>query len=131
MQGQGILNLMYIKDNKMKIQLANEDLKTMVSCINSLNKLGFTEDYKVTDSGMKSVQTRKLYKPEDIQVLNFYRFEGNSDPGDNAILYAIETKDNTRGTLVDAYGPYADSRVSGFMHRVEEITKKTDKTESL
>jgi len=115
----------------MKPQLTNEDLKTMVSCINSLSRLGFTEDYKVTDSGMRSVQSNRIYKPEEINVLNFYRFEGNSDPADNSILYAIETKDKTRGTLVDAYGPYADTRVSNFMHQVEDITKKAHKTESL
>ena len=115
----------------MKPTPTNEDLKTMVSCINSLSKLGFTEDYKVTDRGMKSIQSNRFYKPEEINVLNFYRFEGNSDPADSSILYAIETKDQTRGTLVDAYGPYADSRVANFMHQVEDITKKTDKNESL
>jgi len=115
----------------MKPHLTNDDLKTMVSCINSLSRLGFTEDYKVTDRGLKSIQSKRVYWPEDVNVLNYYRFEGNSDPADNAILYAIETRDKTRGTLVDAYGPYADSRVTSFMQQVEDITKKTNKTESL
>ena len=59
--------------------------------------------------------------------MNFYRFEGESDPDDNAILYIIETNDGTKGTLVDAYGVYNDSRVSQFMKAVETIQKKVVK----
>jgi hypothetical protein len=63
------------------------------------------------------------YLPEEIQVVNFYRFEGESDPDDNAILYIIETVDGTKGTLVDSYGTYNDSRISNFMKNVETIKK--------
>ena len=102
-------------------------LNTMVDCVNSLILKGFTEDFKAKDSGLLSLSTKKLYKPEEVKVLNFYRFEGNSDPADNSILYAVETADGKRGTLVDAYGPYADSHVTKFMHEVEEISKKTER----
>jgi hypothetical protein len=115
----------------MNIELKNEDLKTLVSCLNSLSKEGFSDDYKMTEQGLKSLKRERVYKPEEVKVLNFYRFEGNSDPADNSILYAIETSDGGRGTLVDAYGPYADSRVSGFMAQVEDIRKKTERGSSM
>jgi hypothetical protein len=35
-----------------------------------------------------------------------------------AIVYAIESSDGTRGSLVDAFGAYSDPRVSGFLHDV-------------
>lgn len=104
--------------------IMNEDLKTLVSCLNSLAKKGYIEDYKVTDAGLKSIQSKKVYNPGDLTEVNFYRFEGNSDPGDNSILYAIETKDGKRGTLVDAYGPYADTKVAAFMKQVKVVYKK-------
>jgi len=115
----------------MKDVLENEDLTTLVSCLNYLIKQGFTEDYKVNDKGMKSLQSEKIYTPHDVKVLNFYRFEGSSDPADNSILYAIETNDGMRGTLVDAFGPYADTKVTAFMQQVEEINKKTEKDSHL
>jgi hypothetical protein len=40
-----------------------------------------------------------------------------------SILYAIETSDGTKGTLVDAYGLYADEQTGSFMKEVE-IHKK-------
>ena len=114
-------------NSKMKLELKNEDLKTMVASLNSLVKQGFTEDYKVIDKGLKSIQSEKIYTPHEVSVLNFYRFEGSSDPADNSILYAIETSDGKRGTLVDAFGPYGDSKVAAFMKEVDDITKKTEK----
>jgi hypothetical protein len=115
----------------MKTELENNDLKTLVSCLNVLYGDGFTDDYKMTDQGLKSLKRERVYKPEEVKVLNYYRFEGISDPADNSILYAIETSDGGRGTLVDAYGPYADTKIAEFMHQVEEIKKKTEKGTAL
>jgi hypothetical protein len=41
--------------------------------------------------------------------------------------YVIETTDGLKGTLVDAYGPYADRKLSEFMQQVESFQKKTAK----
>ncbi len=90
-------------------------------------KDGYTEDFKIGDEGLQAIQHHKSYPPEDIQVVNFFRFEGESDPDDNAILYVIETNDGTKGTLVDAYGVYNDPKVSRFMQDVESIQKKVIK----
>ncbi len=99
----------------------------MVDCINSLTKKGFIESYKAKEEGLQSLSTKRIYKPDEIKVVDFYRFEGNSDPSDNSILFAIETSDGKKGTLVDAYGPYADTNVSKFLNEVEDITKKSNK----
>jgi len=69
----------------------------------------------------------KVYAPGDVKVIDFFRFEGQSDPADNAILYVIETSDGVKGTLIDAYGTYADEHINKFMAEVEEINKKDKK----
>ncbi len=102
----------------------NAEMKTLVSALNKLILSGYIEDYKVTDKGLKSLKTEKVYQPGDIKVSDFYRFEGSSDPGDESILYAIETNDGSKGTLTDAFGPSGDAKVTAFMQKVEEFTKK-------
>jgi ribosomal protein S8 len=102
-------------------------MKSLANCLNRMVSEGYTEDFKITDNGLESLQKHSNYSPNEIQVVNFFRFEGESDPGDNAILYVIETDDGTRGTLVDAYGTYNDSRVTRFMQDVETIKKKNVK----
>ena len=80
--------------------------------------------FKINDSGLKSIKTNKIYQPEEIHISNFFRFEGQSDPNDNTILYVIETEDGAKGTVVDAYGPYADTKLTEFLKKVEDFNKK-------
>lgn len=108
----------------MKETPANSEMKTLVSSLNSLVQKGYTEDYKVNDKGLKALKTEKVYLPEQVKVVDFHRFEGASDPADESILYAIETNDGGKGTLVDAFGPSSDTKVTAFMQKVEEISKK-------
>ena len=102
----------------------NTDLKTLVECLESVRKKGFKEDFKVDNGMMTGINTQRSYSPEQVNILNFYRFEGDSDPADNSILYVIETDDCLRGTLVDGYGPTSDPDVQPFLEEVENIKKK-------
>jgi hypothetical protein len=99
-------------------------MKSLSSCVNKMKEDGYKEDFQVTKQGLATYTEQKFYKPEQVNVINFYRFEGVSDPGDNSILYVIETDDGLKGTLVDAYGAYSDTDVSKFIVEVHEIQKK-------
>ena len=93
-------------------------MKSMSSCLAKIVSEGYTEDFRITDDGMEAVHKQSHYSPHEVQVSNFFRFEGESDPADNAILYVIETDDGTKGTLVDSYGTYNDSKIARFMEDV-------------
>jgi hypothetical protein len=99
-------------------------MKSLSSCVNKMKEDGYKEDFQVTKKGLTTYSEDKVYRSEEVRIVNFYRFEGASDPGDNAILYVMETDDGTKGTLVDAYGAYSDSDVSKFIVEVTEIQKK-------
>lgn len=99
-------------------------MNTITSCINKAAKEGYRESFTVTKRGLYAVSNSRYYRPEQIQIVNFYRFEGQSDPGNNTTMYVIETFDGLKGTIVDAYSYYSDASVSKFMSEVEEITKK-------
>ena len=102
-------------------------MKSLATCLNRMIKDGYKEDFKVTEQGLVWLQKNKIYKPGQVHIVNFFRFEGNSDPDDNAILYVIETDEGAKGTLVDGYGIYADSQVEEFIKNVEDINKKVVK----
>lgn len=101
-----------------------DDMKTLAFCLNKVVSEGYSENFKVTEEGLLSLETEKLYHPDEIQIVNFFRFEGASDPSDSAILYVMETIDGAKGTLTDAYGMYADPDIDKFIKEVENITKK-------
>ncbi|MCY7421863.1 MAG: hypothetical protein LH478_09000 [Chitinophagaceae bacterium] len=105
-------------------------MNSLALCVNKMVLDGYTDDFKVVNTGLKSLKTEKIYNPGEIHVKNFFRFEGQSDPNDNTIMYVIETNDGLKGTLVDAYGPYADAKVSEFMQQVDSFEKKVTKAEA-
>jgi len=105
-------------------------MKSLSSCITKMIEEGFTDDFKALPNGLKSLRTDRIYQPDDVRIVNFFRFEGASNPDDMSILYAIEAKDGIKGTLVDAYGTYADEDVNTFILEVENIQKKVEKADS-
>lgn len=113
------------------VESEKTEMKTMVSCTNMLNKMGFTTQFKAFKAGLKSLDSERVYSPNEINIVNFYRFEGESDPAENSILYAIETVEGEKGTLTDAYGMYNDAYVTNFIKQVEEIQKKINRDETL
>jgi hypothetical protein len=99
-------------------------MKTLSESVNESLEKGYTENFKVTAKGLSTEDEKSSYAPHDIAIANFYRFEGYSDPQDNSILYLIETNDGVKGTLIDAYGAEADTKISNFIHDVEDIHKE-------
>ncbi len=101
------------------------EMSTLTSCTNHLLQEGFSENFTAHKSGIEAPSTGKMYVPSEVKIVSFYRFEGESDPADNSILYAIEAKDGTKGLLIDAYGgPYVNQSVGQFIKEVEEIQKR-------
>jgi hypothetical protein len=119
-----------LKDTRTeKYDEANDRLTEMTDQQQVSEKLagkGFTEQFRVEKGRLIAVGSRKMYKSKDVHAVNFYRFEGISNPDDMSVLYAIETCDGTKGTLTDAYGLYADEATGDFMKQVE-IEKKIKK----
>ena len=98
-------------------------MSTLSEALNHAVKDGYVENFKM-ENGALTAGKDVHYSAQDVKISNFYRFEGYSDPDENSILYLIEAKDGRKGTLVDAYGAYSDTKLAGFIRAVEEINKK-------
>ncbi len=101
------------------------EMKTLSSCMNKLQADGYNVNFMAENGKLHIVDTEKYYSPAEVKIANFYRFEGESDPSDNSILYAIETDDGKKGIIADAYGVYADKEISTFIDAVQQINKHT------
>ena len=98
-------------------------MESLVSVLSSLTLSEFITQFKIIKEGLISLKTQKIFQPAEVKILHFYRFEGESNPSDNEILYAIETNDGEKGTIVDAYGIYNDPLITLFMKFVNIIHK--------
>jgi hypothetical protein len=106
-----------------------EQERSLVNVEKKLCDDGYTKDFKVTDGRLQTIdeESSKTYTPEEVTIVDFYRFEGESDPDDMSILYAIEAHDGTRGTISNGYGTYADADTDEFLRKVEDLGKNLDK----
>ena len=106
------------------------NMTDMEKCLNKLEAEGYTDQYKVEKGKLNDLTNNKKYKAKDVKAVNFFRFEGLTNPEDMSILYAIETSDGRKGVLIDAYGLYADDDTSAFMQEVEIFKKTVSRSES-
>lgn len=82
---------------------------TIIDALQGLKKRGYTHDFNLHPDGSKCVSGDIHLHPEDFEIKEIYRFEGMSNPDDNSVVYAIESKEGIKGVLVDAYGIYAEA----------------------
>lgn len=79
---------------------------TVSSAVNGLRQRGFTTDFNLKENCIVCHDDK--FNPEDFEITEVYRFEGNSDPADEAVVYAIESNKGHKGVLVNGYGISSD-----------------------
>lgn len=81
---------------------------TVAEAVNGLKQRGYTIDFNLEAGRIFCEKTPLTLTPADFEITEFYRFEGNSDPDDEAVVYAIESKAGARGLLVTGFGISAE-----------------------
>lgn len=95
------------RENQNELIMENAYSSLSVA-IKDLQQKGYTEDFNLIEEGVESKGLKREWKAGELDVVKYYRFEGITNPGDNSILYVIETDDGTKGLLVDNYSAKGD-----------------------
>jgi hypothetical protein len=91
---------------------------TVSEAVNGLKKRGFSLDFNLKENCLVC-QGHKL-DVDDFEIVEVYRFEGNSDPADEAIVYAIQSvNDEIKGVLVNGYGISSDAMGAEMARKLE------------
>lgn len=108
----------------MKEKKLNQSFGTLSETINGLVKLGYTHDFNIKDECLVCHKTSITLSPDDFQIDQVYRFEGESDPEYQSILYAISsTKFDVKGTLVNGYGISSDETTTKLIEKLRTHTE--------
>lgn len=78
--------------------------ETIARVVDRLTKEGYSEQFRAEAEGLRAVHGG-TYAPEEVVVEKMARFEGISDPDDEAVVFAVRAPDGTRGTFTCTYGP--------------------------
>ena len=108
----------------------------LVEATNDLMKRGYTENLSLEGDTVDDKDKNIHMTADDIEIDEFYRFEGASNPDDNAIVYAVTSKKyNLKGVLVNAFGTYANNSSSAILAKlnhdqVSDNLNREDKPEA-
>lgn len=92
--------------------------RSVAEALDDLARRGFTANFEYLDGIFIAVDLGRSFGSDELTIVEHHRLEGETDPDDMAIVYAIESRDGVRGVLVDAFGPYADPALGEFLRKV-------------
>lgn len=86
-----------------------KNYESLVDALVDLKNRGYEADFETHEVCLYCGDLDLRLYPEEFHVDETYRFEGDSSPDDNSVLYAISSSTGLKGTLVDGYGAYSDN----------------------
>lgn len=94
---------------------------TVVRAVEGLKKRGYASEFKLdTETNrMRNLKNGRMYRPDDMEIVEYHRFEGTSNPSDMSIVLAVELNDGSKGIIVSSYGMYADMKMIEFIDKVK------------
>lgn len=106
--------------------MIRKDFDTVSEATAELKKMGYTLDFSIMteEECLFCHITKTALSPDDFEIDDFYRFEGESDPGDSMIVYAISSKNKIlKGIVVNGYGIYSDNANSAIVKKLNTPPK--------
>lgn len=106
--------------------------KPMLTLSQVLAKLAarnVTQEFCMNDAGeMKLLDNGETYQPQDLKILRSYRFEADSSPEDNAVLYVAQATDGNIGMIIDSYGAQSNYEGADFDTFIRDIPVEEDES---
>lgn len=93
---------------------------SLSEALEGLRTRGYTENFNLLTDCLESATRELRLHPEDFTIDEFYRFEGDSNPDDSSVIYAISSG-ALKGVLVDAYGMYSESMTPAMANKLKVV----------
>lgn len=84
--------------------------------LEELRKKGYTVDFNLKENCL--VCGNDELSVDDFEITEIYRYEGNTDPADEAMVYAIESNTGMKGVLVTGYGITTDTMSAAMLKKL-------------
>ena len=98
----------------------NKEYGTLSETVEGLKKEGYTHDLNIKEECLVCHQSYTSLSPDDFEIDEVFRFEGASNPDDEAVVYAISSsKFGIKGVLVNAYGIYSEDASNVLVQKLQ------------
>lgn len=90
---------------------------TVTEALEQLKAQGYTIDFNLEENCIACHAGK--YGADEFEIADIYRYEGNTDPADEATVYAIQSKDGLKGVLVTGYGAETDTMSAALLKKLQ------------
>ncbi|MBO9151524.1 hypothetical protein ACFOTA_04860 [Chitinophaga sp. GCM10012297] len=95
----------------------------IVKIVKELDKLGYTEEFRIVGGKLYWVETSDRYDPDQIEVDHAYRFESSGTREDSSLVYGISVpKERIKGILIDVFDTLSSLEDTPVVNKVLSAT---------
>jgi hypothetical protein len=99
---------------------------TVADAVSHFTAHGYTGGFRAENGELRDVVTGLTHRPERLLIDDLLRFEGESDPGDSAVVFALsDSEGEKRGTYVVAFDPQMDRLDAEAVRRLSDARHRT------
>jgi hypothetical protein len=92
---------------------------TVVEALNGLKTRGYTVNFNIAFDKLICSEKKTCLLPAEFEIVEVHRFEGDSNPADEDVVYAVETiNGDIKGVITSAFGLYADAASTEMIHKL-------------
>ncbi|MCW5898518.1 MAG: phosphoribosylpyrophosphate synthetase [Flavobacteriales bacterium] len=92
---------------------------TLSQAVNDLQRRGYTDDLQLGGHCVVCGVKGRSLDPAEFHIDEFHRFEGDTNPEDQSIVYAISSElHDVKGLLISAYGMDASAMTQEMVRKL-------------
>jgi hypothetical protein len=99
----------------MEIKHASDIPTSSSQVIEQLGRKGMGKEFKFDGAGI-TLDNKRSYRPNELQIIKVFQFDGVSNPSHKETLYLVRGEDGVTGYIQDGYGSSADHEVTDLMN---------------
>ena len=92
---------------------------TVTKALDELLEKGFTVDFNIQEN-------RIINSPDDFEIVHIYRYEGDSDPGDEATVFGIKSSTGEKGVFVAGLSAFTDNSAAMVLNELSIKGRKNE-----
>lgn len=100
------------------------NLRSLTTVMQKLQAKGYQSNFGIENNQLVDYDSKKTYDVSDLQLDYEFRSEGETDPDDESILFAIQANDGNKGIIVASYSEGNDSSTIEFVNQVDRTDTK-------
>ena len=83
----------------------------VIEALEELNKKGFTNDFNLQDENIKK-------NPHHYEIEHVYRYDGDTDPDEEAVVYGIRSNSGEKGVYVAGFSANSESEAATVLAKL-------------